>query len=130
MSKILIVEDDPNNVEILQDLLTDEGYDLVIARNRADAVTKAKAEIPQLILMDLQMPDHAGADGVNTEAGLDATRAIKADPATQHIPIIALTAHNMMHQRERILKAGCDELQAKPYDFDALLTTIERRMKQ
>ncbi len=123
--KILIVEDDPNNIEILQALLEDEGYDLVLAGNRADGVSRAESEQPDLILMDLQMSDGPDSDSVNHEAGLDATRALKANPKTKHIPIIALTAHNMLHQRERIIEAGCDTLQSKPYDFDALLDTIE-----
>ncbi len=126
MAKILIVEDDPNNIEILQDLLEDEGYDLLHAGNRDDGVALALAEQPDLILMDLQMPDSRDAESVNHEAGLDATRELKAHSKTKGIPIIALTAHNMLNQRERIFEAGCDELQSKPYDFDALLDTIER----
>jgi len=125
MAKILIVEDDPNNIEILQVLLEDEGYDLVLAGNRDDGVSRAETEQPDLILMDLQMPDSPSSDSVNHEAGLDATRSLKANPKTKQIPIIALTAHNMLHQRERIIEAGCDTLQSKPYDFDALLDTIE-----
>lgn len=126
MPKILIVEDDPNNVEILQDLLSDEGYDLVTAGNREDAVKMAGAESPNLILMDLQLPISASGDEVDNEAGLGATREIKANADTSNIPIIALTAHNMFHQRERIMEAGCNDLQSKPYDFDALLDTIEK----
>ncbi len=126
MATILIVEDDPNNIEILQDLLEDEGYDLLHAGNRDDGISLATAKNPNLILMDLQMPNAADSDSVNHEAGLDAARALKANPATKSIPIIALTAHNMLHQRERIFEAGCDDLQSKPYDFDALLSTIER----
>ncbi|MEM7012913.1 MAG: response regulator [Verrucomicrobiota bacterium] len=126
MSKILIVEDDPNNVEILQDLLSDEGYELVTAGNREDAIRSASAAQPDLILMDLQLPISASGDEVDNEAGLGATREIKANADTSNIPIIALTAHNMFHQRERIVEAGCDDLQSKPYDFDALLDTIEK----
>lgn len=128
MPKILIVEDDPNNIEILHDLLTDEGYELAIAMNREDAVTMAASERPDLILMDLQLPISANGEEVDNEAGLGATRSIKANPDTSAIPIIALTAHNMFQQQERIVDAGCDDLQAKPYDFDALLTTIESHL--
>jgi len=128
MSKILIAEDDQNNIEILTDLLSDEGYEVVVATNREDTIQFAAAEAPDLILMDVQMPDSKSSDALNREAGLEATRAIKANEATRHIPVIALTAHNMLHQKERILAAGCDDLQAKPYDFTALLDTIESHL--
>ena len=128
MAKILIAEDDANNVEILTDLLSDEGYELAIANNRADAVAKSASESPDLILMDLQMPESKENDTLDNEAGLEATREIKANASTSGIPVIALTAHNMFHQRERIFSAGCDDLQAKPYDFAALLDTIEKHL--
>lgn len=124
MSTILIAEDDANNVEILTELLADEGYRVVVARNAADAIALALSEKPALILMDLQMPDFANAENVNTQAGLDATQKIKSDPAIRHIPIVALTAHNMMQQRERVMAAGCDAMQTKPYNFGALLDCI------
>jgi CheY-like chemotaxis protein len=129
MAKILIAEDDRNNIEILTDLLADEGYQLVVATNREDAVHFAASEAPDLILMDVQMPDSSASDILNREAGLEAARAIKDNAATKHIPVIALTAHNMLHQKERILGAGCDGLQAKPYDFAALLDTIESHLR-
>lgn len=124
MATILIAEDDANNVEILSELLADEGYRVLVARNGADAISIASSEQPDLILMDLQMPDSPDADSVNTQAGLEATRKIKSDPNTRHIPIVALTAHNMMQQRERVLAAGCDAMQTKPYNFNALLDCI------
>jgi two-component system, cell cycle response regulator DivK len=124
MATILIAEDDANNVEILSELLADEGYHVLVARNAADAVASARTAQPDLILMDLQMPDAPDVDNVNTQAGLQATQAIKADPATSRIPIVALTAHNMMQQRERVLAAGCDGMQTKPYNFAALLDCI------
>jgi CheY-like chemotaxis protein len=130
MSKILIAEDDQNNIEILTDLLADEGYELIIATTREDTIRLAKSEAPDLILMDVQMPDSKSNDVLNREAGLEAARAIKANDATKHIPVIALTAHNMLHQKERILGAGCDGLQAKPYDFAALLDTIESHLRK
>ena len=125
MAKILIVEDDANNVEILTDLFEDEDYEYAVAGNRADAITMAESENPDVILMDVQMPDEPGSDELNREAGLEATEAIKANGKTKSIPIIALTAHNMLHHKERILGAGCDDLQAKPYNFNALLDAIE-----
>jgi CheY-like chemotaxis protein len=130
MAKILIAEDDRNNIEILTDLLADEGYQFVVATNREDAIKFAASEAPDLILMDVQMPDSGASDVLNREAGLEATRAIKDNGATRHIPVIALTAHNMLHQKERILSAGCDGLQAKPYDFTALLDTIESHLRK
>jgi two-component system cell cycle response regulator DivK len=130
MPKILIAEDDPNNIEILTDLLVDEGYTLLVATNRDDAIELARTEMPDLILMDVQMPDSKSSDGLNREAGLEATRAIKGSDSTRQIPVIALTAHNMLHQKERILGAGCDGLQAKPYDFAALLDTIESHLRK
>jgi CheY-like chemotaxis protein len=129
MPKILIAEDDRNNIEILSDLLADEGYALVVATTREDAIHLAQSEQPDLILMDVQMPDSKASDVLNREAGLEATSAIKGNDATRHIPVIALTAHNMLHQKERILGAGCDGLQAKPYDFAALLDTIESHIR-
>jgi CheY-like chemotaxis protein len=130
MSKILIAEDDQNNIEILTDLLADEGYELIIATTREDTIRLATSEAPDLILMDVQMPDSKSNDVLNREAGLEAARAIKGNEATKHIPVIALTAHNMLHQKERILGAGCDGLQAKPYDFAALLDTIESHLRK
>jgi len=124
MPTILIAEDDSNNVEILSELLEDEGYDFLVARDREETISLAKAHKPALILMDLQMPDSAEADNMNTQAGLEATREIKSHPDTATIPIIALTAHNMMQQHERVLAAGCDAMQTKPYDFTALLDCI------
>jgi len=128
MPKILIVEDDRNNIDILTDLLGDEGFAFAVASNREDAVRMAASEAPDLILMDVQMPDGPGSEMLNREAGLEATREIKANDATRHIPVIALTAHNMLHQKERMIAAGCDDLQAKPYDFVALLDTISRHL--
>ena len=130
MSKILIAEDDQNNIEILTDLLADEGYELIIATTREDTIRLATSEAPDLILMDVQMPDSKSNDVLNREAGVEAARAIKGNEGTKHIPVIALTAHNMLHQKERILGAGCDGLQAKPYDFAALLDTIESHLRK
>ncbi|MBU6302870.1 MAG: response regulator [Verrucomicrobia bacterium] len=130
MPRILIAEDDPNNIEILTDLLSDEGYALAIATTREEVLRLAASELPDLILMDVQMPDSTSSDELNREAGLEATRALKENEVTRRIPVIALTAHNMLHQKERILGAGCDDLQAKPYDFDALLATIGRHLRK
>lgn len=126
MTKLLIIEDHMEIVELLDDLLSDEGYELVFAHNRADAVTLAEEELPHLILADLKIPESGEDPTVSDIGGLEATRAIKANPKTAHIPVVAATAHVMIHDRERILDAGCDDIEKKPYDFDSLIDTIER----
>ena len=124
MSKVLIAEDNVDNTEILTDLLGDEGYDVISAGNAADVVSAAKIEQPDLILMDLQMPDSAEAVGLNNEAGLEATLSLRSDPDTRSIPIIALTGYDTIGLRAEIEAAGCDAIGAKPYEFAALLKTV------
>jgi len=126
MAKILIIEDRQDIVEILDDLLSDEGYELVFAQNRADAVSAAANELPDLILADMAIPDSAEDQEVREFAGLEATRQIKANPATQKIPVIATTANAMLHDQEKIKNAGCDDIESKPYEFMSLLDTIEK----
>lgn len=126
MAKILIIEDRQDIVEILDDLLTDEGYQLVFAQNRADAVTAAVTELPDLILADMAIPDSAESQEVQEFAGLEATKEIKANPATRNIPVIATTANAMLHDQEKIKDAGCDDIESKPYEFMSLLDTIEK----
>ena len=126
MAKILIIEDRQDIVEILDDLLTDEGYELTFAQNRADAVTAAVAVLPDLILADMAIPESAEDQDVREFAGLEATREIKANPATRHIPVIATTANAMLHDQQKIKNAGCDDIESKPYDFMSLLDTIEK----
>ena len=116
MAKILLVEDNEMNRDMLSRRLERRGYEVVIAVDGAEGVDKASAEAPALILMDMSLP---GVDG------WDATRRIKAAPATRAIPVIALTAHAMSGDREKAIEAGCDDFDTKPVDLARLLGKIE-----
>ncbi len=116
MTRILYVEDNDDNVYMLQmrfEML--EGFEFLVAEDGAMGVEKAAAELPDVILMDLDLP---------VIDGWEATRRIKSDEATRHIPIIALTAHAMSGSREKALAAGCDEFDTKPVDFDRLVQKV------
>lgn len=129
MAKILIVEDDETNVQLLQRLLTMKGYEFEVATNQKDAVETAREMLPDLILMDIQMPEEPGGE-VSATAGIEAIRELKSEEGTSPIPIIATSAHDLPEQRNRFREAGCDDIQSKPYtDFNDLLTTIERNLK-
>ena len=123
--KILYVEDNEDNVYMLKNRLTRKGFTVLIASDGAEGVSLAATEQPELILMDLSLP---------VLDGWEATRRIKADPHTRHIPIIALTAHAMAGDREKALAAGCDDFDTKPIELQRLLgkmdalTTRERRV--
>ncbi|PYJ61905.1 MAG: two-component system response regulator [Verrucomicrobia bacterium] len=116
MAKILLVEDNEMNRDMLSRRLERRGYLVVIAEDGATGVTKAKSETPDLILMDMSLP---------VMDGWEATRQIKAVPETQHIPIIALTAHAMAGDEEKALAAGCNDYETKPVDLPKLLTKID-----
>ncbi|PYK65716.1 MAG: two-component system response regulator [Verrucomicrobia bacterium] len=116
MAKILLVEDNEMNRDMLSRRLERRGYQVVIAEDGATGVTKAKSEAPDLILMDMSLP---------VMDGWEATRQIKAVPETQHIPIIALTAHAMAGDEEKALAAGCNDYETKPVDLPKLLTKID-----
>jgi two-component system cell cycle response regulator DivK len=113
---ILIVEDEPRNLKLIRDLLQRFGYETLEATDGEQGVELAKAQIPNLILMDIMMPKMDG---------LEATRIIKADTKIKHIPIVALTSYAMKGDRERTLDAGCDGYIAKPVDIQELLRNIE-----
>ena len=113
---ILIVEDEPRNLKLLRDLLQRFGYETMEATDGEQGVELAKTKIPNLILMDIMMPKMDG---------LEATRIIKADTNTKHIPIIALTSYAMKGDRERTIEAGCDGYIAKPVDIQEVLKAIE-----
>lgn len=115
--KILIVEDNEYNLDVLSRRLQRKGYDVISAMEGEAGVMLAKTEVPDLILMDLSLP---------ILDGYDATRKLKADSKTKSIPIIALTAHAMMGDREKALEAGCDEYEVKPIEFPRLLEKIEK----
>jgi len=116
MPKILLVEDNEMNRDMLSRRLARRGYEVVVAVDGEAGVRMAQSEAPELILMDMSLP---GLDG------WDATRQIKADPATRAVPVIALTAHAMAGDREKSLAAGCDDFDTKPVDFERLLGKIQ-----
>ena len=116
MAKILLVEDNEMNRDMLSRRLERRGYQVVIAVDGAEGVRMAEAEAPALILMDMSLP---------VLDGWEATRQIKAAPATGAIPIIALTAHAMSGDREKAIEAGCDDFDTKPVDLPRLLAKIE-----
>lgn len=124
MAKILLVEDDEDNIGLLTRLLEHHGHEITVATDGATAVVRAREDRPELILMDLELPP-TPEDSPDPNAGLEATRRLKADPMTAGIPVIALTAHTMAHHQERIAAAGCDAFQEKPiYPFENLLNKI------
>ena len=115
MPKILIVEDDELNRDSLRRLLRRRGFEIVLAVDGEDGMATARSEAPDLILMDMSLP---------VVDGWEATRRLKADPAVQATPIIALTAHAMTTDRDKALAAGCDDFDTKPIDLDRLLPKI------
>jgi CheY-like chemotaxis protein len=128
-ARILVVVDEPNNVEIICRLLRRQGYEPVVAGNADEAVRLAESEQPALVLMDITIPERAG-ESAHIEGGLRATRDIKAKAATAHLPVLALTARSMPHEQQAMRDAGCDDVAMKPYDFKTLLATIEALVLQ
>jgi CheY-like chemotaxis protein len=116
MPKILMIEDNEQNRDALSRRLQRHGYDVITAIDGRQGITMAQAEIPDLILMDLNLPD---------VDGWEATRILKEAPETRAIPIMAMTAHAIAGDEERALQAGCDDYHAKPVEFQRLLTQIE-----
>lgn len=116
MSRILLVEDNDFNRDMLSRRLKRRGYEIINAADGEQALRLASAEPPDLILMDINLP---GMDG------WEATRRIRADELTASIPIIALTAHAMTGDREKTIGAGCDEYETKPVNFESLLSKME-----
>lgn len=116
MAKILLVEDNEMNRDMLSRRLERRGYEVIIAVNGEQGYLAALSNRPDLILMDMSLP---------VMDGWEATRQIKAAPETKDIPIIALTAHAMAGDREKALAAGCDDYDTKPVEFPRLLAKIE-----
>ena len=116
MVKILLVEDNEMNRDMLSRRLAKRGFDVVVALDGASAAALAAAQRPDLILMDLSLPDIDGCE---------ATRLIRADTATASIPVIALTAHAMETDRRRAIEAGCQDYDTKPVDLARLLVKID-----
>jgi CheY-like chemotaxis protein len=113
--KILYVEDNEDNADILRRRLARLGFEVLIATDGAEGVAMAAEAQPELILMDLSLPDMDG---------WEATRRIKAAPETRHIPVIALTSHAMVGEREKALAAGCDDFDTKPVELARLVGKI------
>ena len=116
MPKLLLVEDNEMNRDMLSRRLQRRGHEVVTAVEGGEGVRLARSAAPDLVLMDMSLP---------VVDGWEATRQLKADPATRPIPVIALTAHAMSGDRERALEAGCDDFDTKPIELDRLLTKIE-----
>jgi len=116
VAKILLVEDNEMNRDMLSRRLERRGYQVLIAVDGAEGVRMAQAEAPALILMDMSLP---------VLDGWEATRQIKTAAATSAIPIIALTAHAMTGDREKAIEAGCDDFDTKPVDLPRLLAKID-----
>jgi CheY-like chemotaxis protein len=115
MARILCVEDSDDNIFVLHRRLSRAGFDVKVATNGREGVEWAKTLLPDLVVMDLNLP------GLN---GLEATRALKSQPETRHIPIIVLTAHTSSRSREEAFAAGCDDYDTKPIDVAGLLRRI------
>jgi two-component system cell cycle response regulator DivK len=113
--KVLYVEDNDDNIFVLKNRLARAGFTVVIATDGVQGVAMAASEQPDIILMDLSLP---------LLDGWEATRRIKASPETGHIPVIALTAHAMIGDREKALSAGCDDFDTKPVELPRLLEKI------
>jgi two-component system cell cycle response regulator DivK len=116
MHKILLVEDNEMNRDMLSRRLERKGYQVVIAADGQSGVEMAGAELPDLVLMDMSLP---------VLDGWEATRRLKADLATAHLPVIALTAHAMSGDREKAIAAGCNDYDTKPIELPRLLGKIE-----
>ncbi|HEX8919247.1 MAG TPA: response regulator [Chloroflexota bacterium] len=116
MPKILLVEDNEMNRDMLSRRLVRRGYELVMAEDGAQGVAMARSAEPDLILMDMSLP---------VMDGWEATRQLKAEPNTRSIPVIALTAHAMSGDREKAVAAGCDDYDTKPIELPRLLGKIE-----
>jgi two-component system, cell cycle response regulator DivK len=116
MPKILLVEDNEMNRDMLSRRLQRKGYSVVTAEDGEKGLLLARSEMPDLILMDISLP---------VMGGWEVTRLLKADDATRHIPIIALTAHAWVTDREKAIEAGCDDYDTKPVEFARLSEKIE-----
>lgn len=121
MPKILLVEDNEMNRDMLSRRLEKRGYTLTIAVDGGQGVALAQSGLPDLILMDMSLP---------VLDGWEATKQLKADPATAGIPVIALTAHAMESDRQKAIAAGCDDFDTKPVELSRLLVKIEELLKK
>ena len=120
MPKILLVEDNEMNRDMLSRRLQRKGYEVVLALDGQSGVEMSQTQAPDLILMDMSLP---------VLDGWEATRRLKTNASTRHIPIIALTAHAMSSDREKALEAGCDDYDTKPVELPRLLAKIEALLR-
>ncbi len=121
MAKLLLVEDNEMNRDMLSRRLQRRGHEVVLAVNGEEAITMAGTEKPDLILMDMSLP---------VIDGWEATRRIKALPESNDIPILALTAHAMADDRQKAMEAGCDDYDTKPVDFTRLTGKIQALLER
>lgn len=121
MADILIVEDNPVNQKLIAFLLARAGYTYEVAENGVDALQRIERNSFKLVLMDMMMP---------VMNGYDATKAIRANPKTKHLPVIALTANAMKGEDEKCRAAGCSDYLAKPYSKDQILNAIAMLLKK
>lgn len=121
MNRVLLVEDNEMNRDMLSRRLQRRGFEILIAVNGQEGISTAEAQLPDLILMDMSLP---------VIDGWDATRRLKSNPATAHIPILALTAHAMDGEREKALNAGCNDFDTKPVELERLLEKMEMLLGQ
>jgi CheY-like chemotaxis protein len=117
MTKVLLVEDNEMNRDMLSRRLTRRGFEVVFAMDGKQGVALAQSEKPDVILMDMSLP---------VMDGWEATRRVKAEEATRSVPVIGLTAHAMDGDREKAIEAGCDDYDTKPVELDRLIGKIER----
>jgi two-component system, cell cycle response regulator DivK len=120
MATILMVEDNELNIDMLKRRLERIGHAVTVARDGLQGVTMAAELTPELVLMDISLPEMDG---------YEATRRLRADERTRHIPVLALTAHAMASDRERCLAAGCNDFATKPVDFQSLRGQIDRLLE-
>jgi CheY-like chemotaxis protein len=120
VSTILIVEDNELNRDMLSRRLQRRGYDVLLAVDGEDGLDVARANAPDLVLMDMSLP---------TVDGWEATRRMKSDDGLRHIPVIALTAHAMANDRDKALAAGCDDYDTKPIELPRLLAKMEALLR-
>jgi two-component system, cell cycle response regulator DivK len=117
MARVLLVEDNEMNRDMLSRRLTRRGFEVIFAVDGQQGVDLARTQRPDIILMDMSLP---------VLDGWEATRLVKADDATRCVPVIGLTAHAMSGDRERAIEAGCDDYDTKPVELDRLIGKIER----
>ena len=121
MSKLLLVEDNEMNRDMLSRRLQRRGYEVILAVDGEEGIEKAQTESPDLILMDMSLP---------LVDGWEATRLLKAAPKTRAIPILAFTAHAMAGDKEKALEAGCDDYDTKPIELPRLLAKIQALLEK